>query len=217
MTQEGLNKIQLQIYGFIRTTFLSKGRTPSRAEIKRAIYRSSTNGLERDLGALQKAGFIELREGKKREHYNIRLLGMGLRLEGHIAAGRPIEKDNVPGQRIKLGLEFEDERNYVLIVKGTSMIEGGINDGDHIVIRHQETCNYGQIIVASHKVEPFEATLKKFRPDGEWVYLYPANSDMEPSRISQVDWERDWLIQGIVVISFHLFDRGLLEPMGWGE
>jgi len=217
MSQVKLNENQLQIYRFMRTTFLNEGKVPCRARIKEAIFRSSTNGLERDLGALHEAGYIELRTGGKREYHNIRLLGMGLPFEGYIAAGKPIEKGSVPGQRIKLGLEFEDERNYALIVKGTSMIDDGINDGDYIVVRRQEVCDNDQIIVASHVIEPFEATLKSFRPEGKWVYLHPANSNMEPIRISKVDWNREWRVQGIVIISFHLFERRILEPLGWGE
>ncbi len=218
MSQDGLNEIQRKIYQFIRVTFLGKSRTPSRVEIKRAIYRSGTSGLEYDLGVLEKAGYIEImkgEDGKKREHHNIRLIGMGLPLEGYIAAGSPIEKGDTVGQRIKLGLEFEDEFNYVLIVRGTSMIEDGINDGDHIVVRHQETCENGQIVVASHNIEPFEATLKRFRPSGNSVYLHPANSDVEPIHIPKEEWDREWQIQGIVIISFHLFDSRSLQPLGW--
>jgi repressor LexA len=114
-------------------------------------------------------------------------------------------------------LEFEDELNYVLIVRGTSMIEDGINDGDLIVVRKQETCENGQIVVASQNIEPFEATLKRFRPSGNSVYLHPANSDMEPIRISKQQWDREWQIQGVVIISFHLFDTRLLQLLGWNK
>jgi repressor LexA len=220
MSQDGLNDMQRRIYQIIRATFLRKSRTPSRTEIKSQIYRSGTSSLEYDLGVLEKAGYIEIikgGDGKKREHHNIRLLGMGLPLEGYIAAGEPIEKGDTSGQRIKLGLEFEDELNYVLIVRGTSMIEDGINDGDLIVVRKQATCENGQIVVASHNIEPFEATLKRFRPSGNSVYLHPANSDMEPIRISKQQWDREWQIQGVVIISFHLFDTRLLQLLGWNK
>ncbi len=213
MYQDGLNDIQREIYRFIRTTLLSKSRTPSRAEIKEAIRRTSTSSLERDLDVLQNAGFIDIimsTNGKKLTHHNIRLLGMGLPLEGYIAAGQPIEKGDEPFQRIKVALEDEDEHNYILIVKGTSMIEDGINDGDCIIVRHQKVCEYGQVVVASHMIEPFESTLKRFRPAGISVYLYPAHRDMKPQVISKEEWDREWQIQGIVIKSVHYFDSRLL-------
>jgi repressor LexA len=92
------------------------------------------------------------------------------------------------------------------------MIEDSLNDGDYVVVRGQRTCEYGQTVVALHKTEELtKATLKKFRPSGNFVYLYPANSDMKPLSIAKEEWNNEWEIQGIVLISFHAFELTSLE------
>jgi repressor LexA len=214
MFQNGLKDLDWRVFRFIRTSTIKEGSSPARAEIRKAMGYNSASAIEDSLSRLQIAGLIELTDKKAR---SIRLIQRGLPLEGYIAAGQPIEKDSVPGRRIKVGLEFEEEENFVLIVKGKSMIDEGINDRDHIIVKRQITCENGQIVVASHIIDPFEATLKKFRPKGDSVYLHPANTDMEPICIPKEEWNREWQIQGIVIFSFHFHERRVLESLGWYE
>ena len=103
-----------------------------------------------------------------------------LPLMGRIAAGRPIEAINdeppgvmVPGQMIK-----GSEKHYALEVKGDSMIDAGINDGDVVVIRESNDAAEGDIVVAH--VEGYEATLKRFRRRGGMIVLEAANPAYEP-------------------------------------
>ena len=103
-----------------------------------------------------------------------------LPLMGRIAAGVPIESINdqppgiaVPGQMLQGA-----GRHYALEVKGDSMIEAGINDGDVVVIRETSSASEGDIVVA--QIEGYEATLKRFRRKGEMVVLEAANPAYEP-------------------------------------
>ena len=103
-----------------------------------------------------------------------------LPLMGRIAAGVPIESINdvppeivVPGQMLSA-----QGRHYALEVKGDSMIEAGINDGDVVIIRETADARTGDIVVA--QVEGYEATLKRYRRQGEMVVLEAANPAYEP-------------------------------------
>jgi repressor LexA len=103
-----------------------------------------------------------------------------LPIVGRIAAGQPIEAINdpapgivVPGQMLRT-----QGRHYALEVKGDSMIDAGINDGDVVVIRETSEASEGDIVVA--QIEGYEATLKRFRRKGEMIVLEAANPAYEP-------------------------------------
>jgi hypothetical protein len=100
---------------------------------------------------------------------------------------------------------------------GTAPLLHNNRDGIHIIVRGQKTCASGQIVVASHIIDPFEATLKEFRPKEDLVYLHPANSVMDPICIPKEEWNREWQIQGIVIFSFHFHEKSILESLGWYE
>ncbi|WP_418593839.1 transcriptional repressor LexA [Ponticoccus sp. (in: a-proteobacteria)] len=103
-----------------------------------------------------------------------------LPIVGRIAAGQPIEAINdpapgiaVPGQMVR-----SQGRHYALEVRGDSMIDAGINDGDVVVIRETSEASEGDIVVA--QIEGYEATLKRFRRKGEMIVLEAANPAYEP-------------------------------------
>lgn len=103
-----------------------------------------------------------------------------LSVVGRIAAGQPIEAINdpapgiaVPGQMVR-----SQGRHYALEVKGDSMIDAGINDGDVVVIRETSEASEGDIVVA--QIEGYEATLKRFRRKGDMIVLEAANPAYEP-------------------------------------
>ncbi|WP_420324960.1 transcriptional repressor LexA [Mameliella sp.] len=103
-----------------------------------------------------------------------------LPLVGSIAAGRPIEaiNDPAPGVSVPGQMLHGQGRHYALEVKGDSMIEAGINDGDVVVIRETSDASDGDIVVA--QIEGYEATLKRFRRKGEMIVLEAANPVYEP-------------------------------------
>ena len=103
-----------------------------------------------------------------------------LPLVGSIAAGRPIEaiNDPAPGVSVPGQMLHGQGRHYALEVKGDSMIEAGINDGDVVVIRETSDASEGDIVVA--QIEGYEATLKRFRRKGDMIVLEAANPIYEP-------------------------------------
>ncbi len=109
-----------------------------------------------------------------------------------IAAGVPLEavQDN---ETIPLPWSSEDSSLYVLKVKGDSMVEDHIQDGDYVIVEQRETASNGETVVAL--IEGDNATLKKFYREGDHVRLQPANSSMEPIVVR----EGEFRIQGVVV------------------
>ncbi|TCS63247.1 transcriptional repressor LexA [Primorskyibacter sedentarius] len=103
-----------------------------------------------------------------------------LPLVGRIAAGVPIEAvaDNPPGIAVPGQMLRGSARHYALEVKGDSMIDAGINDGDVVVIRETSQADNGDIVVA--QVDGYEATLKRFQRKGDMIVLEPANPAYEP-------------------------------------
>ena len=98
---------------------------------------------------------------------------------GKIAAGTPIEAINDFSHHISVPREMVNNKSnhYALEIKGDSMIDAGINDGDIVIIKEQKTANNGDIVVAL--IEETEATLKRFRRHGRSIALEPANTSYE--------------------------------------
>ena len=139
----------------------------------------SRGSLHKHVQALVAAGFIEPMDG---QHRGIRLVEQapsdeGLPLLGTIAAGRPIEAVPQP-ESIQVPPQLRTDRPcYVLRVRGDSMCEAGILDGDYVVIEQRETARDGEIVVAL--VQGEEVTLKRILQRPGRTLLYPENSAME--------------------------------------
>ena len=103
-----------------------------------------------------------------------------LPLMGYIAAGRPLEPHTDPNATFQISASMLSglKTSYVLQVKGESMIEDGIMDGDYVVIEKVDTATHGEIVVAL--VDDNLATLKRFHKKGDQVVLMPANAKMDP-------------------------------------
>ena len=116
-----------------------------------------------------------------------------LPLMGYIAAGQPLEPHSDPEATFGVASNMLTGKrtSYVLQVKGSSMIEDGILDGDFVVIEKTETAKNGDIVVAL--VDDSLATLKRFYKEGDRIVLKPANSTMEPI------YPKEIRIQGVVV------------------
>lgn len=191
--------LQGQIYTFIQAYMNENGRPPTNREIGSAVGILSTGHVDYHLTVLEKKGYI-VRERKKSR--GIRLTQgetHGLRIEGTIAAGVPL--DIFPNaQQETLDLHAH-KREYVLQVRGQSMIEDHITDGDYVLVERDTYINDGDIIVATHTIANGDggaATLKRFYRESGRVRLQPANSQMAPIYISAEEWDSEWEVQGKV-------------------
>jgi repressor LexA len=191
-----MSDIQAQILDFIEEYSRKEGCPPTNREIGHKVGIRSTGHVDYHLTVLERKGHI-LRERKKSR--GIRLAQQeGLFVRGMIAAGEPLDIFTSDQETFDFGTH---SREYVLQVRGTSMIEDCINDGDFVLIMPTETAHNGDIIVATCKSSnggSGSATLKRFYKEDSGVRLQPANSAMKPIRISKKDWDEDWMIQGKV-------------------
>ncbi|GAB4172882.1 MAG: transcriptional repressor LexA [Rhodocyclaceae bacterium] len=184
---------QSQILRFIRESIEEMGYPPTRAEIARAFRFASANAAEDHLRALERKGLLALEAGAAR---GIRLKeALGLPLVGRVAAGSPIlSEQNIAGHHPIDPDLFRPRADYLLKVRGTSMREAGILDGDLVVVHRTAEARSGQIVVARVRDE---VTLKRLRRRGATVELLPENPEFKPIVI---DTRREPLaIEGIAV------------------
>lgn len=181
-----LYRRQKQIVGFIRQYIDKYGYSPTLGEIAESIGVSSLATVHEHLGALVKKGVIKKFDGAVRGielldgKIGTTVVGVELPILGYIAAGQPIMAYTDPDASIKVASSMVSgkRRSYVLQVKGDSMIEDGILDGDYVIIEDQGTAENGDIVVAL--LDNGLATLKKFFREANRVRLEPANSSMSP-------------------------------------
>lgn len=194
---------QTEILEFIRSTLAASGAPPTREEIARAFGFRSPNAAEQHLQALRKKGLIDLVPGTSR---GIRLRDavlavhevsqdFGLPLIGKVAAGSPIlAQENVLRHPAIDPLLFKPRADYLLEVRGMSMRDAGILDGDWLAVHKQATAQSGQVVVARLGDD---VTVKRLRLRGSKAELIAANPDYEPI---VVDLKRDaFSIEGIAV------------------
>lgn len=179
------------------------GYSPTLTEISHATGHKSNSTVHTIIRALVEKGYVQKVDGNTRvlkiidEKAASGLLGqlpsIELPLMGFIAAGRPLEPHTDPNATFQISASMISGKKtaYVLQVKGESMIEEGILDGDYVVIEKTDVANNGDIVVAL--VDDNLATLKKFYKEGERVILRPANSSMDPI------YPNSLKIQGIAV------------------
>jgi len=184
---------QAEILQLIRDTIAETGTPPTRAEICAALGFASPNAAEEHLRALQRKGAIEMLGGTAR---GIRLTeGIGLPLIGRVAAGSPIlAEEHVQGRYQVDPSLFTPRADYLLRVRGLSMRDAGILDGDLLAVHRTEEARTGQIVVA--RVHD-EVTVKRFRRRGATVELLPENPDFKPIVIDSR--ETPLAIEGIAV------------------
>ena len=169
---------QREIYDFIKDKIESRGYGPTVREIGQAFHIKSPNGVMCHLTALVKKGLI-LREGHSARAIQLvdhRPPGAELPLYGSVAAGTPTEAV-ASDERLDFGQLFCGPNHFALKVRGKSMIDDHIDDGDFVVIRKQENAENGDRVVA---MIDNEVTLKRYHRDKSEVRLEPANSAMRP-------------------------------------
>ena len=189
---EQLTKRQKSVYEFIRGKIRNRGYGPTVREIGERFKISSPNGVMCHLRALEKKGLIRREPNMSRA---IQLAAepveeTGLPLAGEVAAGvfhEAVEQN----ERIDFGTVFGRRNQFVLRVRGDSMIDAQIADGDYVVIKKQRTATKGQMVVA--QTNDGEATLKYWFPEKNRIRLQPANASMSPMYV------RDARVLGVVV------------------
>jgi repressor LexA len=194
-----LTKRQEQILDFIRAEIHRKGYPPSVREIGEAIGLSSSSTVHSHLAALESKGFIRRDPSKPRalEVLDFRdseaAIDYGavsaVPVVGQVAAGQPILAAENIEQTLPLPAEFAGEHTFILRVRGDSMVDAGILDGDFVVVRQQETAVNGDIVVAmiadEMSGEP-EATVKTFYREADRVRLQPESSALDPIYVTDV-------------------------------
>ncbi len=190
---EELTPRQAEVLAFIRETIKETGAPPTRAEIAYVFGFSSVNAAEGHLKNLERKGYIELIPGTAR---GIRLTEpRGLPLVGKVAAGMPIlSEEHVEARYPVEGDLFQPQADFLLRVKGDSMKEAGILDGDLVAVHHNPRVRSGNIVVARLDGE---VTVKRLRREGTKVHLLPENPDYEPLVVDPR--KQDFVIEGQVV------------------
>jgi repressor LexA len=187
MYKRELTRRQEQVLDFIRSEIHRQGYPPSVREIGEAVGLSSSSTVHSHLSALETKGFIRRDPSKPRalevldfrdteaaiDYGRVRAVP----LVGQVAAGEPILAAENIESTMSLPVEMADEATFILRVRGDSMIDAGILDGDHIVVRQQTAASNGDIVVAM--IED-EATVKRFYREADRVRLQPENATMEP-------------------------------------
>jgi repressor LexA len=184
---------QAQILEWIREHLVATGFPPTRAEIAKALGFRSANAAEDHLRALARKGAIELSPGASR---GIRLKdGGGIPLVGRVAAGSPILAVEHIESRYQIdNALFKPRADYLLRVRGMSMRDAGILDGDLLAVHRTSEARSGQVVVARVNEE---VTVKRLKRRGYQVQLLPENPDFKPILL---DLRRDSLaIEGVGV------------------
>jgi repressor LexA len=192
-----LTKRQQQIYDLIKEKIQDTGMPPTRAEIANFFGFKSANAAEEHLKALAKKGYIEMLAGTSR---GIRLVEElleveGLPLIGRVAAGEPILAQEHIEDHYKMdGSLFHPAADYLLRVNGESMKDIGILDGDLLAVHQTTEVQNGQVVVA--RVEN-DVTVKRFKREGNVVYLHAENEEFSPIKVDLANQEFN--IEGIAV------------------
>jgi repressor LexA len=181
-----LTKRQQDVYDFICEKIRERGYGPTVREIGQAFGIKSPNGVICHLVALVKKGLISREPNMSRAISVLRPSDRapGIPLQGVIAAGKPIETFEQQ-ERMDFSEMFTKPGFFALKVRGDSMIEDHINDGDYVIVKKTNTARDGQIVVAM--VDGNETTLKRFFKEKARFRLEPANSSMKPIFSKKVD------------------------------
>ena len=191
-----LTKRQKDILDYVKDFLHRHGYSPTLEEIANHFSLASLNGVYKHLRALEERGFIRRLPNQSR---SIQVLETSLSrqvvlpLLGYIAAGQPVEPV-ADVEEISVPESFLTRRkNYVLRVRGDSMIDEHIQDGDYVVIEQREEARNGETVIAL--IDGESSTLKKFYREGNRIRLQPANPDLTPLYVDEAQLQ----VQGVVV------------------
>lgn len=191
MGKKDISEKQRSILEFIKSELYAKGYPPSVREICEAVNLKSTSTVHGHLERLGKKGYIRRDPTKPRaievldnSPLSIAREMVEVPIVGKVTAGQPILAVENVEDTFPLPIEFVSGDNpFILAIRGDSMIEAGILDGDYVVVRQQSVANNGDIIVAL--IED-EATVKTFYKEKDHIRLQPENQLMEPIIVNDV-------------------------------
>jgi len=191
-----LTQRQEQVLALIKQHLLNTGYPPTRAEIARELGFRSANAAEEHLRALARKGAIEMVKGASR---GIRLPNVeespGIPIVGQVAAGNPIlAEENIEDYCTLQPEFFSPSADYFLRVRGMSMKDIGIMDGDLLAVHRTQDVHNGQVVVA--RLED-DVTVKRFRREGHKVFLLPENESFDPIEVDLQ--ESELFIEGLGV------------------
>lgn len=216
-----LTQRQKMVLEFIQTTIDTDGYPPTLREIGNFMGIRSTNGVNDHLRALERKGYLTRKDMKSRTLRPTRVLDrsadrllkstsvsvepeasydddlVAVPILGRVAAGALQEAIEQPSDHVRIDRMLVGTQRDVfgLRIRGESMIEAGIHDGDYVFVRKQLEAARGQIVIA---LVGDEATCKYYFPERDHIRLEPANSKMAPILIPKSDW-RDTQLLGVVV------------------
>jgi len=192
-----LTKRQQEIFDFIRKYSAKYGYPPTVRDIGKAVGLASSSTVHAHLANLEKIGLLRRDPSKPRAIELLdRAVGTavdsvrgifpadGLPVLGSVAAGQPmLAEENIEEYVSIPDIAGGREGEYLLRIRGDSMIEAGILEGDHVVVHPQETARNGEIVVA---LLGEEATVKRYFKEPDHIRLQPENQTMEPIRSKEV-------------------------------
>lgn len=187
-----ISKKQEEILEYIKSELLSKGYPPAVREICEAVHLKSTSSVHSHLETLEKNGYIRRDPTKPRaieimdDTFNLtRREVVNVPVIGRVAAGAPILAEENIENYFPIPMEFmPNEKTFLLSVKGESMINAGILDGDYVLIKQQSNAENGDMVVAL--VED-GATVKRFFKEEGIYRLQPENDFMDPIIVESVE------------------------------
>jgi repressor LexA len=186
MVELNLTKRQQEIFDYVKQHVGEHGYPPTVRDIGKAIGLTSSSTVHAHLANLEKLGLLRRDPTKPRAIEVLKdkarqvVAPPGLPVVGQVAAGQPVLADENIEEYVPVpGIAGGDDGEFVLRVKGDSMKDAGILEGDFVIVRRQETAGDGDIVVA---LVGEEATVKRFFREDDHVRLQPENETMEPIR-----------------------------------
>lgn len=192
MAQEKITPKQQEILEYIKETILSKGYPPAVREICEAVHLKSTSSVHSHLETLEEKGYIRKDPTKPRtieiidDCFNLtRREVVNVPLLGTVAAGQPLYAEENIENYYPIPVELlPNAQMFMLNIKGDSMINAGILEGDQIIVEQRSTARNGEIVVA---LVGDSATVKRFYKEDGHYRLQPENDFMEPIIVDQVE------------------------------
>ena len=197
---EPLTRRQKEILDYIRNFINENGYAPSYREIAYYFELSSTGTIAEYIGILQEKGYLTKEDMDARSiqltptftsHLDVCMIP----LEGVIDAGKPIEALRT-SETIDIPKDMMGQKTFALRVRGESMVEDGILDGDYVIIEQSSSARDGDIVVAL--VDNENATLKRFYNEPTKIRLQPANSSMKPMRFAKQRVSIQGKVRGVI-------------------
>ena len=215
--KDALKPREQKILDYMREEIRTNGYPPTVREICGAIGIKSTSTAHKDIASLVKKGYLKKQDSKTRtlvlvhdeeEKKEVRTAAPELRKQeavvdvpvvGRVAAGMPITAEENIESTFPVPKQYATDNCFMLKVKGESMINAGIMDGDLILVQSQNTAENGDIVVATVDGFEYEATVKTFYKEKDHIRLQPENDTMSPILV------KDCAIQGKVKGVFRYF------------